>query len=254
MIVARFGGASLEEVGQEFGVSRERVRQICERAGVEKGMLSDRPLFSSPAVARPQDLFRRQDEEAAVRRARKARSKDFHRAERRKWADALRALAAALGRTPTLTELAATRGYAKNDSAMATVHFATRPHGPRKTPYTERTKRLYRAAGLRETPKVGGAGHVVQKDWREERRRIVLAAKRAAAMVGGRPPLSAINILTGHRITSGYGAAIAFASDHTSKGHLRTPYRTAARRLYRAAGILRPYGWAPSLDQRHGAY
>lgn len=258
IVVARFGGATLEEIAGEYGVSRERIRQLCDRAGLTKEMLEDRPLFTKKGVAPVSEVLGRMAVRDEVRAARKSKSADAHRAGRRKWVTALKALAAELGRVPTLAELAATQGYDKNDAAMATVYFATRTNGPLKTPYSTRTARLYRAAGF-EPPGVGGAGHIVKKDWAGERRRIVRVARQLAAMAGGRPQLRDIARLTGYMTSTGreggggFGAAQAFRTGGGSSRR-QTSFRTAARRLYRAAGILPPYGSKRSLDQRHGAY
>lgn len=254
MIVARFGGATLEDIGQEYGVSRERVRQLCERAGVTQEMLEDRPLFTHKRAMDLGEVFRQIDAAQAKRTARKARSRDFRRTARRRLVTALKALAQQLGRTPTLTELAADQGYQKHSLALATVHFATRIHGPRKTPYGTRSARLFRAAGL-PPPQVGYNGHVEKVDWAARRREAVRMLRQAAGMVGGRPRLRTAAALFGLESQSDQQTSfvLPFLNGASREG-VSIRWKTGVRRLYRAAGILSPYGSVRSLDQRHGAY
>lgn len=250
MVVARFGGATCEEIGQEYGITRERARQLIQRAGVTAEMLEDRPLFTSKKKVDVRGVLQQLDAKAAKSAAYHAKVHDRRHLARAARVAQLKALAVELGRTPTMTELAASQGFLKNSTCVLTGPFATWTYGRRKTPYGVRSARLYRAAGL-PAPQVGGAGHLRQIDWKAERRAIVRVARQMAAVVGGRPPVSAIAALTRFWKRGGHGVTIAFTS---YGGNSRTSYRDAARRLYRAAGILPPYGWAPSLDQRHGAY
>ena len=148
------GGETLEEIGQSFGVTRERVRQILTKTGINPGEFRPvRTLEPFDAVT-----FRRASSAANSVRKQNMRSSvanPAHRTARRVQLAALKALAAYLGRSPTYGELGRALGLRGGVVAQVgrlwTGRSAHRPKFMQSC--TVGMRRMYRLAGL--TPRRG---------------------------------------------------------------------------------------------------
>jgi len=102
MVIRRCDGETLQEIATAYGVSRERVRQLLKRAGVET--LKRRPRGFVPF---DKQEFERQRTTARVLRGKAMRrSLQRHKGWRRQAVQDLKALATTLGRTPHYGDLA----------------------------------------------------------------------------------------------------------------------------------------------------
>lgn len=149
LMTARYlAGDTLQTIGAAFGVSRERVRQLLRKAGVD-------------AIHRPCKTWQPLDVAGARWRA-AGRRKGYitsylaeprRRAKRRELRDQLVALARVLGRTPTSADIAAILGYGATELAGRVARYwSGRPGRTRQPDYANAMRRWYRAAGLRRWP------------------------------------------------------------------------------------------------------
>lgn len=244
MLIARLGGATLEQIGQEFGVTGERVRQLLQKAGwKDRATGKDIGIvpFGGNSGKGNASHYRQSSAREAQRRERQKASDAKRKARRAEQVAALQALARHLQRTPTLSEFVGLMGYAPNNAAILTAIWATWHYRPRgegsglRLPHTDRTKRLYRAAGL-PAPQKGRPGHILQTDWKSERRRMAMMMRWEWTHTHRRP--------VAERLAKANGISVAMLvyPFQSSRGQDRTSYRLAAKRLYRAAGVDRPYG------------
>lgn len=149
MVLRVLGGESMAEVARDYGLSRERVRQLVGRHGVTHTTVpGGRPLDP--------DEFRRR---VGPRIYRTVHRRAQHRARQqwRRWSvGVLRTLAQQLGRTPSYAETARACGLRPKEgrpAAMQAAHlilslamrWSSRPNQRRKIRCLHR---LYRLAGL----------------------------------------------------------------------------------------------------------
>lgn len=159
IILAYQPGVTMTQIAEAHGISRERVRQILRRAGIEQ-------THNGGWVPADPEEFRRRSSEARVVRNTNGRGDALYRWRtwRRNAVVELKALAAKLGRTPTYGEVADYYGlpqYTRNRGTDTIKQLGGRWIGYDCTNSRAKVRgmhRWYRLAGL--TPREpGGAGH-----------------------------------------------------------------------------------------------
>lgn len=156
-------GATMDVIAKTHGVSRERIRQILRRAGVEGVSGKGWELLD------PAEFWRRSTEAVTISDRRLRGSLEHFRPWRRQAVADLKALAASLGRVPTYGELGAFYGLkASSKSHLGTatlMRYGLRWVGSRQTgknrcsqPRVRGMHRWYRLAGLL-VRKSGQSGH-----------------------------------------------------------------------------------------------
>lgn len=142
MTVAYLDGTTLEAIGDTWGISRERVRQILKKAGVKSRRNSTRVYPFDPADKRWQQHRPARIFNTEIRRDLWAR----YKATRRNHIRVLRVLAQELNRTPNARELAAALGDTTNPNITVGKFWTGRPR--HSAARTSGMRRLYRLAGL----------------------------------------------------------------------------------------------------------
>lgn len=149
MVAARLNGDTLDAIAAEHGLSRERVRQLLERAGIDGGR---RPLSGFVAFS-GEDYRFRYPHTAKPLSVWKQHARD--RARRRNVIATLRALHQKLGYTPTLRQVGAALGVTGKmprdvgcGASMLLGRLFIGWRGKRALPYSIGVRRAYRLAGL----------------------------------------------------------------------------------------------------------
>lgn len=151
MLVGYLGGASLEAIGQEFGVSRERVRQLLTKAGCDRVALMELGIveIGRRGGAGVHNRLRKTLRFQGAMRARK-------KAKRREHIALLRQLADQLDRSPNMQDMGRALGYNGKAQSRILPYWTGRPVGRGETNWTNATTRLFRLARLpRPTPGCG---------------------------------------------------------------------------------------------------